>query len=170
MRRKCRSPQGERGLKCIALGTHHHLVESLSARRAWIEIMTSILAHIGPKMSLSARRAWIEIVMFPLPPADGGRRSPQGERGLKYIPRKREKTRLGRSPQGERGLKFSRIAPKSAVQQSLSARRAWIEIWQNPARRCTARGRSPQGERGLKLSGNEIKIQHEVALRKESVD
>ena len=36
------------------------LILSLSARRAWIEIMT-ILARTLEKWSLSARRAWIEI-------------------------------------------------------------------------------------------------------------
>ena len=35
---------------------------SLSARRAWIEIIYQ-QAKVGPNMSLSARRAWIEIVM-----------------------------------------------------------------------------------------------------------
>ena len=53
---------------------------SLSARRAWIEINCD-----GGRRydfwSLSARRAWIEmILLFPLPP-DTTSRSPQGERG-----------------------------------------------------------------------------------------
>ena len=34
--------------------------KSLSARRAWIEIVTSLLVYLA-LMSLSARRAWIEM-------------------------------------------------------------------------------------------------------------
>ena len=34
---------------------------SLSARRAWIEIATSLLVYLALIRSLSARRAWIEI-------------------------------------------------------------------------------------------------------------
>ena len=34
---------------------------SLSARRAWIEILVSRLADMSAAWSLSARRAWIEI-------------------------------------------------------------------------------------------------------------
>ena len=53
---------------------------SLSARRAWIEIL-KIGLMLVVSLSLSARRAWIEIV----PPAKKYRpsvgRSPQGERG-----------------------------------------------------------------------------------------
>ena len=77
--------------------------ESLSARRAWIEILTPYCAPIcsrvalrkesvdrnfvqlGGKLahglSLSARRAWIEMLSAePIQPC-AGRRSPQGERG-----------------------------------------------------------------------------------------
>ena len=36
------------------------LTPSLSARRAWIEILTDDVST-GGKMSLSARRAWIEM-------------------------------------------------------------------------------------------------------------
>ena len=77
--------------------------------------------------SLSLRRAWIEIF------ASGSAgswssRSPYGERGLK--------SRIGivgadvgcRSPYGERGLKY-RVQPEQGRRgQSLSLRRAWIEI------------------------------------------
>ena len=53
---------------------------SLSARRAWIEI------HVNPAQravmaSLSARRAWIEISSITLTPPVRSGRSPQGERG-----------------------------------------------------------------------------------------
>ena len=53
---------------------------SLSARRAWIEIVNTADKE-ARKRSLSARRAWIEInhqtVDFSIAPG----RSPQGERG-----------------------------------------------------------------------------------------
>ena len=42
-------------------GNQPHRCESLSARRAWIEISYGALAGAS-EMSLSARRAWIEIV------------------------------------------------------------------------------------------------------------
>ena len=99
---------------------------SLSARRAWIEIATSLLVYLAlivalrkesvdrntpPKVqalavgrSLSARRAWIEI-------------------GLDW-----------RAP---------RYAPRS-----LSARRAWIENYIIKITETPLRRRSPQGERG----------------------
>mgnify|MGYP001664250263 CR=1 FL=1 len=54
-------------------------VGSLSARRAWIEIMIN-QKKINPA-SLSARRAWIEIgLLWPSRVRQNGR-SPQGERG-----------------------------------------------------------------------------------------
>ena len=34
---------------------------SLSARRAWIEMIDYIVEYVNDAMSLSARRAWIEI-------------------------------------------------------------------------------------------------------------
>ena len=56
--------------------------------------------------SLSARRAWIEIWYGKLIEGRDQRRSPQGERGLK----------------------FSQCHPQDGQSLSLSARRAWIEI------------------------------------------
>ena len=57
------------------------IFKSLSARRAWIEILLALAVWPGLLASLSARRAWIEILLC-------GRwnmliscRSPQGERG-----------------------------------------------------------------------------------------
>ena len=54
---------------------------SLSARRAWIEMLTLIqkLAHLW---SLSARRAWIEIWDAHGRTLPAGGRSPQGEHGM----------------------------------------------------------------------------------------
>ena len=53
---------------------------SLSARRAWIEIFVPFDV-IRPAMSLSARRAWIEILASRLADMSAACRSPQGERG-----------------------------------------------------------------------------------------
>ena len=55
-------------------------VESLSARRAWIEIANFCKNRFCPT-SLSARRAWIEICRKLFSTPTGQRRSPQGERG-----------------------------------------------------------------------------------------
>ena len=54
--------------------------QSLSARRAWIEILVEgqYFRIIG---SLSARRAWIEILKQRVDFEEEPRRSPQGERG-----------------------------------------------------------------------------------------
>ena len=54
---------------------------SLSARRAWIEIVTRYRPTPKPVMSLSARRAWIEIASSREKRKHPERRSPQGERG-----------------------------------------------------------------------------------------
>ena len=78
-------------------------IMSLSARRAWIEIVSDSLPALkltvalrkesvdrnsgfcwwveGDNLSLSARRAWIEISKIWYCGTSIGRRSPQGERG-----------------------------------------------------------------------------------------
>ena len=55
-------------------------LRSLSARRAWIEIIT-VYGYCLLTLSLSARRAWIEMVLAVAGAAIPIRRSPQGERG-----------------------------------------------------------------------------------------
>ena len=42
------------------LASYNIIVKSLSARRAWIEILSAVLTELLI-LSLSARRAWIEI-------------------------------------------------------------------------------------------------------------
>ena len=54
---------------------------SLSARRAWIEIIFVFIILQKINMSLSARRAWIEMGFGSFPYLTNYRRSPQGERG-----------------------------------------------------------------------------------------
>ena len=81
------------------------IVKSLSARRAWIEIL--LCSFFKPsKKSLSARRAWIEILSRD---ADGA-----------YLVVALRKESVDRNKIG--------ITPIDSVSRSLSARRAWIEI------------------------------------------
>ena len=56
-----RSPYGERGLKYGYMETDTFPSESLSLRRAWIEIAKTFTNREGIEVSLSLRRAWIEI-------------------------------------------------------------------------------------------------------------
>ena len=56
-------------------------IMSLSARRAWIEIVISAMTSQISVRSLSARRAWIEIVVSLALDQYLKGRSPQGERG-----------------------------------------------------------------------------------------
>ena len=101
-------------------------VESLSARRAWIEIAVACCAPLWIPLSLSARRAWIEI---------------------------------------QTGL----IGLNSGL--SLSARRAWIEIvlWMQVFCRSLVALRKESVDRN-RVQGHETRLRHTVALRKESVD
>ena len=122
---------------------------SLPVRGAWIEILTIVWALICPMslpvrgawiempfrgrlalrvvLSLPVRGAWIEISQAASPCRARKRRSPCGERGLKYAPEAPPARECCRSPCGERGLKY---------QVSLLIR--------------ACAGRSPCGERGLK--------------------
>ena len=54
---------------------------SLSARRAWIEILSAVVTELLILLSLSARRAWIEISVVAYSYYRRPGRSPQGERG-----------------------------------------------------------------------------------------
>ena len=78
--------------------------------------------------SLPSRGAWIEIRHWDKSSVCRYRRSPHGERGLKYQHPAKVCQGDGRSPHGERGLKLA----------------MWLERYGD------ARGRSPHGERGLK--------------------
>ena len=57
------------------------LIMSLSARRAWIEILVDVSLDYKEVLSLSARRAWIEMSNHQTVDYSIARRSPQGERG-----------------------------------------------------------------------------------------
>ena len=123
----CRSPYGERGLKWNGHGNRCDDGRSLSLRRAWIEILTTIPRTIF---------RW--------------GRSPYGERGLKLHGLDVIFANARRSPYGERGLKFGRPAGHGLDARSLSLRRAWIEILYFCLAKETWSSRSPYGERGLK--------------------
>ena len=82
-----------------------HSNASLSARRAWIEMSLNVTSG-GILMSLSARRAWIEIHLIP---SNGTLRS--------VALRKESVDRNPKNPM----ISVNKIP-------SLSARRAWIEI------------------------------------------
>ena len=103
----CRSPHGERGLKYAGDLEVHVGLESLSSRRAWIEIGNAFCTS-PPVKSLSSRRAWIEIQARSASAPSPDIRSPHEERGLKYDRRVGEFGAERRSPHGERGLKCKR--------------------------------------------------------------
>ena len=65
---------------CEGVSLLRKITMSLSARRAWIEIIDYIIDY-ATDASLSARRAWIEIRCFGCAVWLLARRSPQGERG-----------------------------------------------------------------------------------------
>ena len=143
---------------------------SLSARRAWIEIViTAMTSQIS--VSLSARRAWIEIDIPPNLDADRAV-------ALRKESVDRNSARVMRSPHHIRSLSARRAwieipgrraaagflsvaLRKESVDRnqvvgiglggaplSLSARRAWIEILSAVLTELLILCRSPQGERG----------------------
>ena len=80
------------------------------------------------------------------------RRSPYGERGLKY-----SKSRHFSIKRGSLSLRRAwiemhvSIVMEDGVHKSLSLRRAWIEIAETTTMEPAASCRSPYGERGLKF-------------------
>ena len=74
------------------------------------------------------RGAWVEISCGSRSRSRQARRSPCGERGLKWPFPASESPGVGRSPCGERGLK-SRCCPmRHTSHRSLPVRGAWVEI------------------------------------------
>ena len=78
---------------------------SLPVRGAWIEIMNNTRYITYCQLSLPVRGAWIEMGKALRLKIDLFRRSPCGERGLKYFESFSRISRSCRSPCGERGLK-----------------------------------------------------------------
>ena len=148
----CRSPHGERGLKFFIFYHLGKLTLSLPTRGAWIEIPSGGWS-IGTIASLPTRGAWIEIAVHGAEVAVALRRSPHGERGLKFRDHRDKHHHLRRSPHGERGLKSSNLRFKQAsALVSLPTRGAWIEIAGCNCCFGGCSGRSPHGERGLKYA------------------
>ena len=82
-----------------------------------------------------------------------------------------EQATLRRSPCGERGLKFQALKCSEKSLTSLPVRGAWIEISMVTPAFSAAAGRSPCGERGLKLKGSVVlHLPAPVAPRAGSVD
>ena len=124
-----------------------HLFASLSARRAWIEMRLADVSAAWNR-SLSARRAWIEIAVAYL-----------GKRYIGVALRKESVDRnvpahvavvpAEQSLSARRAwIEMSRIMILVFGLESLSARRAWIEIDLVRDAQNRGGGRSPQGERG----------------------
>ena len=80
---------------------------SLPVRGAWIEISSTSASASSVSPSLPVRGAWIEILQSRRRPEAHPRRSPCGERGLKYKKQDIDRDFTRRSPCGERGLKSS---------------------------------------------------------------
>ena len=142
-----RSPYGERGLKWL---------------RAWNKPCTRGRSPYGER-GLKYIDYWFG--------APRCRRSPYGERGLKWLSGVANAVLDRRSPYGERGLKLPVWGYEGERMESLSLRRAWIEIsavrwvasihqvalltesadWNKSCSNSQkgAPGRSPYGERGL---------------------
>ena len=120
---------------------------SLSARRAWIEIVRFTASLILP-LSLSARRAWIEI--FGISGVDTVSQSLSARRAWIEIRQfgRRPRTRYValRKESVDRNKGYHRQNQRQ--NQSLSARRAWIEMLAPRLADMSNACRSPQGERG----------------------
>ena len=101
--------------------------ESLSLRRAWIEIRVGVVCFPWRVCRSPYGERGLKFHEGLGLRLDGGR-SPYGERGLKLDPEGFRNTPPSRSPYGERGLKYRRTRNLRHRQPSLSLRRAWIEI------------------------------------------
>ena len=142
---------------------------SLSLRRAWIEIR-GVPGTLIRQTSLSLRRAWIEIESVQYSNSRKGRRSPYGERGLKYLSSAHRRGTARRSPYGERGLKFACIMLFRLILSRSPYGERGLK-WLKAAQAAIRRGRSPYGERGLKSDDYaSLFWWTHVALLTESVD
>ena len=170
---RCRSPYGERGLKCRHGELRRPIAESLSLRRAWIEIASSSTRRIRYRPSRSPygeRGLKFDGDLTEL--AGGAGRSPYGERGLKFTAQGAYPVGSSRSPYGERGLKYRNYRNCAGFPcrspygerglklgvtvyavvfgVSLFLRRAWIEMSLGSSYLTASLCRSPYGECGLK--------------------
>ena len=122
---------------------------SLSARRAWIEISFAPQAGTIVTASLSARRAWIEIlyVLYGIGYIAVALRKESVDRN-KYVVQCRKV--MGVVALRKESVDRNAYIPLSTADNapSLSARRAWIEMSFLRSLFAMSLCRSPQGERG----------------------
>ena len=103
---------------CVAL-----LTESVDWNKAW-----STTAYKGLS-SLSSRRAWIEIIRMKVQEVIQNLVALLTESvDWNWVTNAILSATSGRSPHGERGLKYHTFTCFATLLQSLSSRRAWIEI------------------------------------------
>ena len=166
-----RSPHGERGLKWYKLeqkyqeqqvalltesvdwntilGGGEYPIESLSSRRAWIEIRARKHLHRND-LSLSSRRAWIEILTSYVETSYNA--VALLTESVDWNPKSEtvNGNEAGRSPHGERGLKLGlpQALGSTVCVALLTESVDWNKLpnfeWQ------IKYSRSPHGERGLK--------------------
>ena len=146
------------------------LLLSLSARRAWIEIIcplrgtgpaivalrkesvdrncSAVMACCSCVSSLSARRAWIEIRLVTFQVERGGvaLRKESVDRNSKTLVKTILPGVALRKESVDRNV--AEIRTQTAIIPSLSARRAWIEMQVVKLTFALQESRSPQGERG----------------------
>ena len=106
--------------------------------------------EIKSALSLPSRGAWIEIGLGSKYPIFPGRRSPHGERGLKFLSKDTVNGALGRSPHGERGLKYVDAATLKHTHRRSPHGERGLKYHIQKLIVTIAAGRSPHGERGLK--------------------
>ena len=124
-----RSPCGERGLKFHRAPPIMFMLPSLPVRGAWIEITPCRRRFPSSGRSLPVRGAWIEINPQRGGEDEGKRRSPCGERGLKWLAISEWLEKRVSLP--VRGAWIEILLQRRVLQdkrESLPVRGAWIEI------------------------------------------
>ena len=102
---------------------------SLPTRGAWIEIDQPVRLHDLPQPSLPTRGAWIEISLTTTSDSRRPvRRSPHGERGLKYAACRWKSGRKLSLPTRGAWIEIRISHRQAAAPASLPTRGAWIEI------------------------------------------
>ena len=123
---------------------------SLPTRGAWIEICRRMFRKLTENLSLPTRGAWIEIRYEFRHRLILKRRSPHGERGLKYPYTPAHTPRCPSLPTRGAWIEIPRATDPPYKRPSLPTRGAWIEINCLSFSGIWGHRRSPHGERGLK--------------------
>ena len=125
---------------------------SLPVRGAWVEMILQVSCRFFPVRRSPCGERGLKFA-FAVELRHAQRRSPCGERGLKYRQGVGGSRAVScRSPCGERGLKSSRPYKAKFEGMSLPVRGAWVEIARALRINKVYYSRSPCGERGLKSS------------------